>query len=177
MFAYFLKITSKIKQILLWLATSHDESQQYGNLDETAAIQPNTLYQIVVRYLTDTPHSPAYPVAQVMTPDLLLPQDAQEHLENLANEVLGAYAPWLNGIVPRTALAILWLATHRQDVEPMVAQGLIAAAGLRGKQNWALILSSSARVSEVTYETVVAVRYPELDADAPHTSGFRKLPG
>ena len=49
----------------------------------------------------------------------------------------------------------------------MVAQGLIAAAGLRGKQNWALILSSSARVSEVTYETVVAVRYPELDADTP----------
>ena len=52
-------------------------------------------------------------------------------------------------------------------MEPMVAQGLIAAAGLRGKQNWALILSSSARVSEVTYETVVAVRYPELDADTP----------
>ena len=51
--------------------------------------------------------------------------------------------------------------------EPMVAQGLTAAAGLRGKQNWALILSSSARVSEVTYERVVAVRYPELDAYTP----------
>ena len=62
--------------------------------------------------------------------------------------------------------------THRQDVEPMVAQGLIAAAGLRGKQNWALILSSSARVSEVTYETVVAVRYPELDADTPTRVAF-----
>ena len=49
----------------------------------------------------------------------------------------------------------------------MVAQGLTAAAGLQGKQNWAFILSSSARVSEVTYETVVAVRYPELDADTP----------
>ena len=192
--------------------TLHDESQQYGNLDETAAIarlphsclvlwlgdhrqtpgglrkstaarrfrrkllkrplalrgntdkvQPNTLYQIVGRYLTGTPLSPAYPVAQLMAPDLLLPQNAQEHVENLA---------WLNGIVPRTALAILWLATHRQDVEPMVAQGLIAAAGLRGKQNWALILSSSARVSEVTYETVVAVRYPELDADTPTRVAF-----
>ena len=75
-------------------------------------------------------------------------------------------------MVPRTALAILWLATHRQDVEPMVAQGLIAAAGLRGKQNWALILSSSARVSKVTYETVVAVRYPELDADTPTRVAF-----
>ena len=49
----------------------------------------------------------------------------------------------------------------------MVAQELITAAGLRGKQNWALILSSSARVSEVTCETVVAVRYPELDAATP----------
>ena len=92
-----------------------------GNSDK---VQPNTPYQIVVRYLTGTPHSPACPVAQLMTPDLLLPQNAQELLENLANEALGAYDPWLNGIVPRTALAI-WLATHRQDVEPMVAQGLI----------------------------------------------------
>ena len=89
-----------------------------------------------------------------MTPDLLLPQNAQEHLENLAKELLGAYDLWLNGIVPRTALAILWLATHRQDVEPMVAQGLIAAA------------------AEVTYETVVAVRYPELDADTPTRVAF-----
>ena len=93
-----------------------------------------------------------------------LSQNSQEHLENLAKELLGAYDTWHHGIVPRTALAVLWLATHRHDVEPMVAQELIAAAGLRGKQNWALILSSSARVSEVTYETVVAVRYPELDA-------------
>ena len=216
---------SKYSPVAQWMSevdlTLHDESQQYGNLDETAAIarlprsclvmwlgdhrqtpgglrkstaarrfrrkllkrplalrgntnkvQPNTLYQIVGRYLTGAPLSPAYPVAQLMAPDLLLPQNAQEHLENLAKELLGAYDSWLNGIVPRTALAILWLATHRQDVEPMVAQGLIAAAGLRGKQNWALILSSSARVSEVTYETVVAVRYPELDADTPTRVAF-----
>ena len=48
------------------------------------------------------------------------------------------------------------------------------AAGLRGKQNWALILSSSARVSKVTYETVIAVRYPELDADTPTQGEQRK---
>ena len=220
---------SKCSPVAQWMSevdlTLHDESQQHGNLDETAAIarlprnclvmwlgdhrqtpgglrkstaarrfrrkllkrplalrgnsdkvQPNTLHQIVGRYLTGTPHSPAYPVAQLMAPDLLLPQNAQEHLENLAKELLGAYDPWLNGIAPRTALAILWLATHRQDVEPMVAQGLIAAAGLRGKQNWALILSSSARVSEGTYETVVAVRYPELDADTPTRVAWQKTP-
>ena len=76
------------------------------------------------------------------------------------------------GIVPRTALAVLWLATHKHEVEPMVAQGLVEAAGLRRKQNWALILSSSARVSEVTYETVIAVRYPELDAHTPTHVAF-----
>ena len=45
----------------------------------------------------------------------------------------------------------------------MVAQ----VAGLSGRQNWSLILSSSARVSRVTYEAVIAVRYPELDAVTP----------
>ena len=176
---------SKYSPVAQWMSevdlTLQDESQQYGNLDETAAIarlprnclvmwlgdhrqtpgglrkstaarrfrrkllkrplalrgssdkvQPNTLYQVVERYLTGTPHFPAYPVAQLMRPDLHLPQNAQEQLENLAKELLGTYDPWLMGIVPRTALAVLWLATHRQDVEPMVAQGLIAAAGLRG---------------------------------------------
>ena len=130
---------SKYSPVAQWMSevdlALHDESQQYGNLDETAAIarlprsclvmwlgdhrqtpgglrkstaarrfrrkllkrplalrgntnkvQPNTLYQIVGRYLTGTPLSPAYPVAQLMAPDLLLPQNAQEHLENLAKE-------------------------------------------------------------------------------------------
>lgn len=49
----------------------------------------------------------------------------------------------------------------------MVAQDLVEAAGLSGRHNWALILSSSARVSRVTYETVIGVRYSELDADTP----------
>ena len=102
---------SKYSPVAQWMSevdlTLHDESQQYGNLDETAAlarlprnclvmwlgdhrqtpgglrkstaarrfrrkllqrplalrgnsnkVQPNTLYQIVGRYLTGTPHSP-----------------------------------------------------------------------------------------------------------------------
>ena len=167
---------SKYSPVAQWMSevdlTLHDESQQYGNLDETAAIarlprnclvlwlgdhrqtpgglrkstaarrfrrkllkrplalrgnsdkvQPNTLFQVVVRYLTGTPHSPAYPVAQLMmTPDLHLPQNAQEQMENLAKELLGAYAPWLMGIVPRTALAVLWLATHRQKSDRLQFQ-------------------------------------------------------
>ena len=36
------------------------------------------------------------------------------------------------------------------------------AAGLEGRHQWGLILPSSARVSLVTYQTVIAVRYPDL---------------
>ena len=127
---------SKYSPVAQWMSevdlTLHDESHQYGNLDETAAIarlprnclvlwlvdhrqtpgglrkstaarrfrrplalrgnfakvQPNTLYQVVVRYLTGTPHSPAYPVLHLL-------QDAQEQIENLAKELLGTYEPWL----------------------------------------------------------------------------------
>ena len=38
-----------------------------------------------------------------------------------------------------------------------------AAAGTAGKQKWFLILPSSARVSELTYVTIIGTRYPELD--------------
>ena len=118
-------------------------SKKNGNLDETAAIarlprnclvlwlgeacgiegklgEGPTKYLLSsgseVRYLTGTPLSPAYPVSQLMKPDQLLPQNAHEQIEALAKELLGTYAPWLTGIVPRTALAVLWLATHRHEV-------------------------------------------------------------
>ena len=61
-----------------------------------------------------------------------------------------------------TAVAVLWLALHKEKF-PLLADTLQAAAGVAGKQRWALILPSSARVSLVTYTTVIAVRYPELD--------------
>ncbi len=54
------------------------------------------------------------------------------------------------------------MALHKEKF-PLLAGSLLAAAGVAGKQRWALILPSSARVSMVTYTTVIAVRYPELD--------------
>ena len=44
----------------------------------------------------------------------------------------------------------------------MLATTFAEAAGVSGRQKWGLVLSSSARVSQVTYQTVVGVRYPEL---------------
>ena len=61
-----------------------------------------------------------------------------------------------------TALAVLWMASHKEKF-PLLATSLQAAAGVTGSQRWALILASSARVSLVTYTAVIAVRYPELD--------------
>ena len=43
------------------------------------------------------------------------------------------------------------------------ADTFCSAADTAGKQKWALILPSSARVSELTYVTIVGARYPELD--------------
>ena len=54
------------------------------------------------------------------------------------------------------------MALHKEKF-PLLADTLQAAAGVAGKQKWALILPSSARVSLVTYTTVIAVRCPELD--------------
>ncbi len=54
------------------------------------------------------------------------------------------------------------MALHKEKF-PLLADTLQCAAGIAGKQRWALILPSSARVSQVTYTTVIGVRYPELD--------------
>ncbi len=67
-------------------------------------------------------------------------------------------APSTRSCVSQSA-AVLPL-THKEKF-PLLATSLQAAAGVAGKQRWAL--SSSARVSLVTYTAVIAVRYPELD--------------
>ena len=64
--------------------------------------------------------------------------------------------------VKRDALAVLWASYNVQESGLSVASSLGEAAGLEGRHQWGLILPSSARVSLVTYQTVIAVRYPDL---------------
>ena len=64
--------------------------------------------------------------------------------------------------VKRAALAVLWASYNVQESGLSVANSLGEAAGLEGRYQWGLILPSSARVSLVTYQTVIAVRYPDL---------------
>ena len=60
------------------------------------------------------------------------------------------------------AIAVLWLALAPEKF-PLQTDTFGSAAGTAGKQKWSLILPSSARVSELTYVTIVGARYPELD--------------
>ena len=57
---------------------------------------------------------------------------------------------------------MLWLALAPERF-PLQADTFSRAAGTAGKQKWSLILPSSARVSELTYVTIIGTRYPELD--------------
>ena len=54
------------------------------------------------------------------------------------------------------------LTRRKRSTFLMLATSFAEAAGVAGRQKWGLVLSSSARVSQVTYQTVVGVRYHEL---------------
>ena len=63
-----------------------------------------------------------------------------------------------NGVVC-VRFAILWLAIKGEGVSSPVANTLDAAAGLARRQKWSLILPSSARVFQLTYQTVIGVDF------------------
>ena len=77
---------------------------------------------------------------------------------------IGDSPPCLSREIQRAAFAILWMGLRgeREGLPSMLATSFAEAAGVAGRQKWGLVLSSSARVSQVTYQTVVGVRYPEL---------------
>ena len=70
-------------------------------------------------------------------------------------EIFGNERVWLDTVVCATCFAILWLALKGEGVS----------------SQWGLILPSSARVSKLTYQTVIGVRYPELVR--PTTNGWQ----
>ena len=108
--------------------------------------------------MTGTTAAPAYPILQLLQTETQ--QELEERTRMVAEELLGGSQEWLAGSVPRAALAIMWLSQRQNDVDPMLSVTLEEAAGLSGRQKWSLILPSSARVSEVTYETVIGGSLP-----------------
>ena len=83
-------------------------------------------------------------------------------LQELCQETIGRCLDVVTTPCCCAAIAVLWLALAPEKF-PLQADTLSCAAGTAGKQKWSLILPSSARVSELTYVTIVGTRYPELD--------------
>ena len=208
--------------------TLTDESQQYGNIEETSVIartprtclniwagdhrqtpgglkntvesrlfrqkllqrplalrcgteyvQPHEMYQIICRYLDGPWGSPSHQLKLLLEHEEDDPTDS-EHITAVTQlwcEIFGNEPAWLNTsvcvcvCVCVTCFAILWLAIKGDGVSSSVATTLDAAAGPARRQKWGLILPSSARVSKLTYQTVIGVRYPELVK--PTTEGWR----
>ena len=86
-------------------------------------------------------------------------------------EIFNSEDAWLTTSVCVACFAILWLAIKGEGVSSPVATTLDAAAGLAQRQKWGLFLPSSARVSRLTYQTVIGGRYPELVK--PTAEGWR----
>ena len=60
------------------------------------------------------------------------------------------------------ALAVLLIATAPEEFGVPECTTTLEAAGLCGPHRWGIILPNSSRVSMLTYQAIVAVRYPEL---------------
>ena len=80
------------------------------------------------------------------------------------HDLFGNSPPRLTTEIQRAAFAIFWMGLRgeKEGLPSMLSTSFAEAAGVSGRQKWGLVLSSSARVSRLTYQTVVGVRYPEL---------------
>ena len=111
--------------------------------------------RVVERYLDGPCDSPSHQLRQLLANDD--PTDS-EHIAAVTQlwcEIFDNEETWLTTSVCVTCFAILWLAIKGEGVSSMVATTLDAAAGLAQRQKWGLILPSSARVSLLTYQTVL----------------------
>ena len=121
---------------------------------DTEHFQPNMLGKVVLRYLEGMDELLINSIQAILRATMrgmsVASAEGIATLQSLCQEV-GCCV----------ALVVLWMGLHQEKFP--LATSLQAAAGVVGRQKWALILPSSARVSLVTYTAVFAVRYPELD--------------
>ena len=133
---------------------------------DTKFIPPHMLGAIVLPYVQDAPGPQVAGLRQLLQESIRQPlklsTDSITVLQQLCQETIGKC--WDAATTPCccAALAVLWLALAPEKF-PLQADTFSCAAGTAGKQKWSLILPSSARVSELTYVTIVGARYPELD--------------
>ena len=128
---------------------------------QTQYIQAHDFGKIVLRYLDCPKGSFAWKLRQLLMDGSAAIDPA---VGQFWHELIGDSPPCLSTEIQRAAYAILWMGLRgeREGLPSMLATSFAEAAGVSGRQKWGLVLSSSARVSQVTYQTVVGVRYPEL---------------
>ena len=133
---------------------------------DTKFLPPHMLGAIVHPYVQDVPGPQGAGLSQLLQEStrqpLGLTAGSVAVFQELCKETIGNC--WEAGITPCccAAIAVLWLALAPERF-PLQADTFSRAAGTAGKQKWSLILPSSARVSELTYVTIIGTRYPELD--------------
>ena len=127
----------------------------------TQYIQAHDLGDIALRYLDCPKDSFAWKLRQLLEEGSTAIDPA---VAQFWPELIGDSPPCFSREIQRAAFAILWMGLRgeREGLPSMLATSFAEAAGVAGRQKWGLVLSSSARVSQVTYQTVVGVRYPEL---------------
>ena len=128
---------------------------------QTKYVQAHDLEKIVLRYLDCPKESFAWKLPQLLIDGSSAIDPA---VGQFWHEHFGDSPPCLSTEIQRAAYVILWMGLRgeREGLPSMLATSFAEAAGVSGRQKWGLVLSSSARVSQVTYQTVVGVRYPEL---------------
>ena len=133
---------------------------------DTTFLPPHMLGAIVHPYVKDVPGPQMAGLSQLLQECTKQPLGLSTGSVNvfldLCKETISGY--WVAGITSCccTAIAVLWLALAPERF-PLQADTFSCTAGTAGKQKWSLILPSSARVSELTYITIIGTRYPELD--------------
>ena len=123
---------------------------------DTEYVQPHLLGFVIAKFMIGTVGSTAEKWASYLR-------------GNAAVETLGAEVSRYMDAIPddqkapyAAALAVHFLARRQEELLTPLAATLNEAAGTAGIHRWSLILPSSARVSLLTYQTVIGVRYLEL---------------
>ena len=131
-------------------------SRPLGLRCDTEYVQPHLLGKIVAKFMVGTAGSMADRWAT------FLKGNAQ--IETLGSQVVDFMAkiPAEQSACFSAALATYFLARRQEELLTPLAVTLNEAAGTAGIHRWNLILPSSARVSILTYQTVIGVRYHEL---------------
>ena len=114
--------------------------------------------RVVERYLDGPCDSPSHQLRQLLANDD--PTDS-EHITAVTQlwcEIFDNEETWLTTSVCVTCFAILWLAIKGEGVSSMVPLHWMQRLALPSDKKWGLILPSSARVSLLTYQTVLGVR-------------------